>query len=71
LKLGRVSRAYFQKKFGTEPSERFAQPLQRLRDWGFAALDGDDICIHREGLLQIDRLLQEFFLPEHRGTRYV
>jgi oxygen-independent coproporphyrinogen-3 oxidase len=71
LKLGRVSRTYFQLKFGADPVARFAEPLQRLQDWGFLAVDGDLICIHREGLLQIDRLLHEFFLPEHRGARYV
>ena len=71
LKLGRVSRAYFQGKFGADPVARFAEPLQRLQDWGFCQTEGDEIRIHREGLLQIDRLLQEFFLPEHRGARYV
>jgi len=70
LKLGRVSRAYFQAKFGTDPLGRFVEPLQRLKDWGFLEQDGDQIVMTREGLLQIDRLLQEFFLPEHRGTRY-
>jgi len=24
----------------------------------------------REGLLQVDRLVHEFFLPEHRTARY-
>ena len=31
---------------------------------------GDTIRINREGLLQVDKLLHEFFLPEHRGDRY-
>ena len=26
--------------------------------------------LNREGLLQVDRLLHEFFLPQHRHTRY-
>lgn len=71
LKLGCVSRAYFLGKFGTDPAVRFAEPLRRLQDWGFLALAGDAIQINRDGLLQIDRLLPEFFLPEHRGARYV
>ena len=70
LKLGHVSRAYFNKKFGTELTQRFAQPIQRLTDWGFMAVEGDEILLNREGLLQVDRLLHEFFLPEHRNTRY-
>ena len=70
LKLGHVSRAYFQQKFGIEPVEHFAQPLQRLKDWGFLSIEGDRILLNREGLLQVDRLLHEFFLPEHRNARY-
>jgi oxygen-independent coproporphyrinogen-3 oxidase len=71
LKLGHVSRDYFTKKFGGDPVVRFAEPLQRLKDWGLLSVDGDTIHINREGLLQVDKLLHEFFLPEHRGTRYV
>jgi oxygen-independent coproporphyrinogen-3 oxidase len=70
LKLGQVSRAKFQQKFGADPVAHFAAPIQRLKDWGFLEIDGDNIRIHREGLLQIDTLLQEFFLPEHHGGRY-
>jgi oxygen-independent coproporphyrinogen III oxidase len=71
LKLGRVSREYFTQKFGGDPLAHFAAPIQRLKDWGYLAVDGDFICINRDGLLQIDRLLHEFFLPEHEGSRYV
>ena len=49
---------------------RFSKPLQTICDWGFAKIDGDTIGINREGLLQVDRLLHEFFLPEHRNARY-
>ena len=70
LKLGRVSRDYFTKKFGADPAAHFAEPLQRLKDWGFLSIEGDSLIMNREGLLQIDKLLHEFFLPEHRGARY-
>src|SRR2546426_1885607 len=70
LKLGHVSRDYFRKKFGVELAERFAEPLQRLRDWGFLATEGDQVLLNRDGLLQVDRLLHEFFLPHHRNARY-
>ncbi len=70
LKLGRVKASYFQEKFGVNPLERFAVPLQTLQDWGFLTIQGDDISINRDGLLQIDRLLHEFFLPEHKNIRY-
>jgi oxygen-independent coproporphyrinogen III oxidase len=70
LKLGYVSRAYFHNKFGADPCIHFHEPLQRLQDWGFATVKGDQILLNREALLQVDRLLHEFFLPEHRHARY-
>jgi oxygen-independent coproporphyrinogen-3 oxidase len=70
LKLGQVSRNYFQKKFGVELTNRFAQPIQRLKDYGFLEVSGDQLLLNREGLLQVDRLLPEFFLPEHQNARY-
>jgi oxygen-independent coproporphyrinogen III oxidase len=71
LKLGHVSRAYFKQKFDVELTERFAEGIQRLKDWGFLTVEGDQILLNREALLQVDRLLQEFFLPQHRNARYV
>jgi len=60
----------FRNKFGVDPAKRFAEPLQRLKDWGFLAIEGDLVLLNREGLLQVDRLLHEFFLPQHRNARY-
>jgi len=71
LKLGRVSCDYFQKKFGVDIRVRFAAPMQTLKDWGFLSVEGDAVILNREGLLQVDRLLHEFFLPQHRNVRYV
>src|SRR6185312_9368819 len=71
LKLGHLSLSYSQKKFDVAPVKRFAEPLQRLKDWGFLSVEGDRVLLNREGLLQVDRLLHEFFLPQHRTSRYV
>jgi oxygen-independent coproporphyrinogen-3 oxidase len=70
LKLGKVSRDYFTKKFGTDPLQQFAAPIQTLKDWGFVSVEGDAIIMNREAMLQIDRLLHEFFLPQHKNVRY-
>ncbi|HMP81219.1 MAG TPA: coproporphyrinogen-III oxidase family protein [Verrucomicrobiota bacterium] len=73
LKLGSVSAETFTRKFGVHPRQQFAAPLARLNDWGFLAPTGQDadrIGVTREGLLQIDRLLHEFFKPEHNTGRY-
>jgi oxygen-independent coproporphyrinogen-3 oxidase len=70
LKLGSVSAEYFAQKFGVDPRVQFAAPLRTFKEWGFLANGGDRLVITRAGLLQIDRLLHEFFLPQHRGARY-
>ena len=70
LKLGHTRWDYFHKKFGVDVRERFAAPLQRLRGWGFGGVEGDEVVLNRDGLLQVDRLLHEFFLPEHQNARY-
>jgi len=70
LKLGRVAYGYFRDKFGVDPGRRFSEALDRLKDWGMVVPGADEVVVQRQGLLQIDRLLQEFFLPEHRNARY-
>jgi oxygen-independent coproporphyrinogen-3 oxidase len=70
LKLGHTNRGYFQKKYGEDPAERFADRFAELNAEGYLRLEGDEILISREGLLQIDRLLHGFFLPQHRDARY-
>ena len=70
LKLGQTQCDYFQQKFGVDVRQRFAEPLQRIHDWGFGQVDGQTVRLNRQGLLQVDRLLHEFFLPEHKNARY-
>ncbi len=70
LKLGSVSIAAFTKKFGRDPREEFAVALETLRNDGHLAVEGDRIRLNRPALLQVDRLLQVFFKPEHRTGRY-
>jgi oxygen-independent coproporphyrinogen-3 oxidase len=70
LKLGSVSASAFTHKFGTDPRTTFATPLSTLREWGYLVEEGDRIGLTRDGLLQVDRLLQEFFDPKYRKGRY-
>jgi coproporphyrinogen III oxidase-like Fe-S oxidoreductase len=70
FKLGHVNAGYFRRKFGVEIRSRFAEPLQTLREWGFLEDHGEDLRLNRDGLLQADRLVHEFFLPQHRDARY-
>jgi oxygen-independent coproporphyrinogen-3 oxidase len=66
MKLGLVRDQYFKDKFGIRIQERFAGPVRILRDRGFLTTDADSLLLTRDGLLQVDRLLYEFFLPEHK-----
>jgi oxygen-independent coproporphyrinogen-3 oxidase len=70
LKLGSVKASAFTAKFGTDPRVQFATPLETLRSWGFLVESEDRIGLTRDGLLQVDRLLQEFFDPKYRKGRY-
>jgi oxygen-independent coproporphyrinogen-3 oxidase len=70
MKLGHVRTEYFARKFGVDVRQRFAAPLGHLKDGGFLRMGPDDLLLNRDGLLQVDRLLHEFFLPQHRGARY-
>jgi oxygen-independent coproporphyrinogen-3 oxidase len=70
MKLGQVRQRYFQDKFGIDVQQRFAQPLGKLQHQGFLTADQDSLRLNRDGLLQVDKLLHEFFLPQHQSARY-
>ncbi len=70
IKLGTVHTAYYQEKFGVNVLQKFAPQLAWMESQGFAVLSPGTITLTREGLLQIDSLLSEFFLPHHRHARY-
>jgi oxygen-independent coproporphyrinogen-3 oxidase len=70
MKLGQVRQRYFQDKFGIDVRQRFAIPLSKLQDQGFLTSDQDSLRLNRDGLLQVDKLLHEFFLPQHQSARY-
>ena len=70
MKLGRVDMRYFREKFGVDPLVRFAEPLAKHERDGWLTLAPDEIRATRPGLMQIDVLLHDFFLPEHRDARY-
>ena len=70
LKLGVIDASYFRHKFGTEILVEFALAFEKLRAARMLYWDGDRVELTRDGLLQVDRLLPEFFESEHRGARY-
>jgi len=70
MKLGRLDREYFLRKFRVDLHARFAEPFRQLRDEGWLSCDDRHVEMTRQGLLRVDELLPAFFLPQHRNARY-
>jgi oxygen-independent coproporphyrinogen-3 oxidase len=70
MKTGRLNKVYFQEKFETDILKEFSEGFGKLSDEGYLLCSNGSVELTREGLLQVDRLLPTFFLPEHRGARY-
>ncbi len=70
MKLGRISRRPFMEAFGVDIFERWRDVLEGYARDGLLTIDGDELRLTRDGLLQADRLLHAFFEPQHRGVRY-
>jgi len=71
MKLGHLATAPFVEKFGVDVLERFAGPLAELQEEGLLNVVDGEILLERDGLLCVDNLLHEFFLPQHRTDRIV
>ena len=70
LKLGQVSTRYFEEKHGVDILDRFAAPLEGLRDEGMLTWDGTTVALTRTGLLRVDQLLPAFYDSRYRNARY-
>ena len=70
LKLGRLDTGYFREKFRVDVMDRFREPLRKHAGDGWLETSNGTITLTREGLLRVDSLLPEFFLPRHRDARY-
>lgn len=70
FKLGTVRPSYFRDKFDTDIRQRFASPLQSLQQRNYLEVGDNSLRLSREGLLQVDSFLPDFFLSRHRGSRY-
>lgn len=71
MKLGRVDRGYFLEKFGVDIAGRFREALGQLASEGMLSVEGGHIVLSRDGLLCVDNLLYDFFLPQHRTDKLV
>lgn len=71
MKLGRVDAAHFTAKYGVDVLARWERELEGLHGEGLLRVEGSEIVLERDGLLCVDNLLHEFFLPEHRTDQLV
>jgi len=71
MKLGRVEAGYFEDKFGVRILDRFAEELEALSDEELLVVDDGALVLKRDGLLCVDNILHDFFLPEHRTEKIV
>ena len=69
MKKGHVDKPYFQSKFGVDLQTRFGPGLQALQREGRVKIDDQSVTLTREGLLRVDELLHQFFLPQHRPAQ--
>lgn len=70
MKEGVVDARPFRAKFGVDPLEEFAEPLEHQERAGYLEVEGDVVRLTRKGLLQVDSLLTEYFEEEYREVRY-
>ena len=70
LKKGYLDSSYFQDKFDVDVLKHWEPQWQAYEEEGFLTIAENRVDLNRDGLLQVDRLLPNFFEAEHRGVRY-
>lgn len=70
LKTGGLDTGYFQEKFGIDVWKEFQPVYEDLENQELLARDQRSITLTRQGLLQVDHFLLDFFEPELRTVRY-
>lgn len=70
LKEGHIAGDTFQRKFGVDIFEEFADAFRNQEAAGYLRVEDGEVRLTRRGLLQVDSLLTEYFEPEHRQVRY-
>lgn len=70
LKTGALDVNYFHRKFGVNVWQAFQPTYEKLRQAEMLQRHNGTIELTRQGLLQVDHFLPEFFEPELKAVRY-
>lgn len=70
MKSGRISPGDFLMRHGVDVLNEFAEPLAMHEAQGYLKVTASSIELTRAGLMQVDRLLPDYFERQHRDIRY-
>jgi len=70
LKTGELDTGYFAKKFGVDVWSEFRHVYEGLEEKSLLQRQNNNVALTRQGLLQVDHFLVDFFEPELRTVRY-
>lgn len=70
LKTGELDTGYFSRKFGVDVWSEFRPVYEQLEEKSLLQRQNGTIALTRQGLLQVDHFLVDFFEPELRTVRY-
>ena len=70
LKTGELDTGYFTKKFGVDVWSEFRHVYEGLEEKSLLQRQNNNVALTRQGLLQVDHFLVDFFEPELRTVRY-
>jgi oxygen-independent coproporphyrinogen-3 oxidase len=70
LKRGWLERGAFERKFGVDVVEDYAEAFGSLTEQGLATVGPDRVDLSAGGILRVDQLLPRFYDEQYRGARY-
>jgi oxygen-independent coproporphyrinogen-3 oxidase len=70
LKLGRISKDYFDKKFGVDIISEYMSAFEELKQKEMLVINNGDVQVTEKGLLRVDELLPSFYDDKYRESRY-
>jgi len=70
LKMGKITSAYFARKFDADIVKEFGPYYEMLRNEGMLDFTRDEVTLTPQGFLRVDQLLPAFYDQKYRNGRY-